>query len=287
MSGAPNNQQLFTRKGAAMLLGVGVLLGALLHALLAPDVPESSTSGSDCPPASTALPTTTGRPDQRRAQVGRPVQPSERDDVRLEELRDRVTALEIENDELQQTKLAGDPRRYGFSDEELELLARKCEVRADSAPMMITDELLDALGAKPEEREVIERVAAQFEQQEAERKRALLVEVGADVEAYDALDGIAREVYFHEQLPPVDPDEQGEVQRSIAEERAGLRPPPTDAELAQRSAFERYLRDHLSPGDRFATALARELGDERAEQLRVANGGWTGGGVTYSGCPGQ
>ena len=263
--------------------GVGIALGMLIHSQLVP--PCSECRASTHAPA-TPEPPIGANPPPNRDDRAKPT-PSPNSSPSADVLRGRVAALERENEALRERKLADDPRHYGFSDAELELLARNCEVRSDSVPLVITSTFLDSIEAKPEEREVIERVAAEFNEQEANRMRALLIEVGADMETYDDLEGLHQQLYYAQQFRPVDTEQQSELQRVIAEERAGLRTPPTESELAEEPPYVRFLRGRLSPGDRFADALADALGDERVEQLRTVNGGWSGGGARYSGCPGE
>lgn len=262
--------------------GFGVLTGLLICSALTPPCP-------DCQPCAVAATCSSGGETFRSPSQSheRPVSPGKRraDRSEIDSLRQQIAALEEENERLKELDLDTDARYYGFSAAELELLARNCEVRADQPPTVVTDSFIDAIKAQPEERVVIERVISEFHDLEAARKRALVVEVGADLDEYDSLDWLNREFFFVNQFSSDDPQRQREIQRMMAEEKAGLRMPPTHAELAGEELYVRFLRGLLSPGDRFAEALAHELGEARVHELRAAAGGWPGGRRRQTGCP--
>jgi hypothetical protein len=75
--------------------------------------------------------------------------------------------------------------------------------------------------------------------------------------------------------------EDMEVRRYIARERAELDPPRTVEEM---TAFEKFLRNHVSVGDTLEEELAQRLGPVRAYELRKKNGGWPGPRGSRRGC---
>jgi hypothetical protein len=62
--------------------------------------------------------------------------------------------------------------------------------------------------------------------------------------------------------------------RRMAEERAGLRPPPTADQLPSLPAGERFWRLWAGLGDRFEDFLGTAIGRDRAAALRKQRGGW-------------
>jgi hypothetical protein len=74
-----------------------------------------------------------------------------------------------------------------------------------------------------------------------------------------------------------------DIRKTIAEERAGLRTPPSDPD--EGSVYARYTRARFAAGDRFAALLEQELGDARADELRSAFDGWKGVRLREFECP--
>lgn len=75
-------------------------------------------------------------------------------------------------------------------------------------------------------------------------------------------------------------DEIVALRARVAQERAGLLPPPAPG--ARMTALERYLRAYFALGDASEAALAKRLGAERAAAIRGEH--WDSSG-TMSGCP--
>ena len=75
------------------------------------------------------------------------------------------------------------------------------------------------------------------------------------------------------------------VLRQIAEERAGLRLPPTSSQVATLSPGERFWRLWASVGDHYEELLARAVGKERARASRQATDGWSRKLVYPGECP--
>lgn len=70
------------------------------------------------------------------------------------------------------------------------------------------------------------------------------------------------------------------IRARVADERAGLRPPPAPG--AKMSALEKYVRGMLALGDTAEAALAKRLGPARAAAIRGQH--WDSFG-TWTGCP--
>lgn len=65
------------------------------------------------------------------------------------------------------------------------------------------------------------------------------------------------------------------VMRQIAEERAGLRAPPTPAELASLPPADRFWRLWVTMGDRYEELLGKAIGAPRARAMRESSDGWS------------
>lgn len=111
--------------------------------------------------------------------------------------------------------------------------------------------------------------AAQAHYEEFQRElRALYLELGGDPEIADdappeAIEAMVRDL--------ADEDALGRVVVQLAQERAGLAEPPGAGELPVEQRTVRLL---AGVGDRFEHHLSRELGPERARELRRVNDGW-------------
>lgn len=160
--------------------------------------------------------------------------------------------------------------------ETLQQMARCGAVRADIpgylddlAPPRNIDRLARLLGVEdPDEKERI-LAAAQAHYDEFNRDlRAIYVELGGDVDlAQDAPPEAVQSLV----LDFFDDDMMGTVARQIAQERAGLADPPDPTEW---SLEQRTMRLLSEVGNRFEHHLTRELGPERARELRRQNDGW-------------
>lgn len=193
---------------------------------------------------------------------------------------DEVAKLEAETELLAERVVTGELDYYGQTQAELEAMARHCDVRVDY-PTALSEQHVEDLGLGPDEKAAYERALKAYQEQEHRRYRELYAELHPEIEDVESLSpmevrkGLAREIR-RKQAPGDD-----EVQRHVAEERAGLRDAPDPAEL---STFNRYNRLRFSAGDRFAELLGEEIGDERAHELRSALGGWPGARTRQWGC---
>jgi hypothetical protein len=104
---------------------------------------------------------------------------------------------------------------------------------------------------------VIERLQPAYETE----LRALYTELTGDPgEALDPL------TLIMELIQKSTPAQISAAQKVVAEERAGLRPPPADPRSAP--IIERYFRIGITAGDDFARALTRELPSSRVREFR-------------------
>jgi hypothetical protein len=103
------------------------------------------------------------------------------------------------------------------------------------------------------------------------RLREIYLELGGDPTLAEDASPATLRSYVADQL---DKELLGEIQRRIAEERAGLREPPApDAPLPIE---ERFFRMHAGLGNEFESMVAAELGPARARALREVHDGWPG-----------
>jgi len=108
--------------------------------------------------------------------------------------------------------------------------------------------------------------------------REMYLELGGDETTAEDASGKTLESFIFDQL---DRELVGDIQRRIAEERAGLRQAPTD-----RSAMpleERVSRLMAESGNEFERLVGESLGEERARELRRKHDGWPGSTSVHSG----
>jgi hypothetical protein len=116
-------------------------------------------------------------------------------------------------------------------------------------------------------------------------------------EVFQELDGIYRELSGAAYRPPstiaqLRPKVEAlteavaaDVRRLLAEELAGLRPPPTPAQLRSRPPAERYWRLWAGLGDRYEKRAAEVFGSQAARDARVNAGGWKNRNMYMGQCP--
>jgi len=191
---------------------------------------------------------------------------------RIDELEAKVAASQIAEAAAPEAALG--VRYFGLSKEELVELARNCDVRTDT-PAPMSDELAADADLTDDEREAYNRAYERWQAAHYAAKAAIYEEAtGEKPDGPAAMMGIMVEFYT---------DADRDVDRHIAEERAGLREPPgPDAELG---IYERFKRLSEGRGDAFERELAKELGPDRARALRAINDGWPGGRQRHWGCP--
>lgn len=259
------------------LLAVGVAMAYELDWIARDDALRG------CPPVEAAkAPSTPARREPMFAGARPPRAPAD-DEAELDPtaLRDRIAALEAQNQILAERTVTGELSYFDFTQSELEAMARHCDVRTDY-PVRLGDQDAEDLGLEPAEREAWDRAIAKFAEQELEYYRAILREVAPDTPDLDALPLEQVRRQLTKRISRARADGDGDLQRHVAEERAGLRPAPEDP--ASLSAYNRYNRLRFNAGDRFAQILGDELGEDRAHELRSALGGWPGARTRQFGC---
>jgi hypothetical protein len=135
-----------------------------------------------------------------------------------------------------------------------------------------TDSFASDLGiTDPQEKAALQRAAEKQHENVGKTLREIYRELGGDEEFAATASPSTLEAYIKDQI---DEEALGNVQRRIAEERAGLREPP--AAGAELSIEERFWRMRAELGNEFENQLASGLGPERAHELRAAQDGWPG-----------
>jgi hypothetical protein len=216
----------------------------------------------------------------------------------------RLARLERENDALKKEMVGlkvraaeADALRdahgtYGLSQAELERMAERCELRWDSIPFRLgepprlAEEDIESFALSAAQTSRINELMAAENQMLVDAIRAAYVEViGDDLEAIQA---VAPGALLNEVEDKTPIGERRAIFKKLAEERARGAPPLLTPEaLAGVSPIERVLRVLTSSGDRLEAALAEELGQDTARQLRDTHGGF--GNVNHGsyGCPGE
>lgn len=262
------------------LLGATIALGTVAAYELGED-PEPNCDDEPATEASSE----TATPRRRDPLFAGAPHPAER---KAEEqalaMEDQVAALQVQNELLAERAVTGELGYYGQSQAELEAMARHCDVRMDY-PKPLSPEEIEDLGLEPAEQEAYQRAIARFSAQEGEHYRRILAELEPDNPELEAMSLADVRRRLTRVISKARAEGDDELQRHVAQERAGLREPPEDR--AQLSAFNRYHRLRFNAGDRFAELLGDELGDARVHELRAALNGWSGGRTRQVGCPGE
>lgn len=108
--------------------------------------------------------------------------------------------------------------------------------------------------------------------------REMYLELGGDEATAEDASGKTLESFIFDQL---DRELVGDIQRRIAEERAGLRQAPTDQSAMPLE--ERVSRLMAESGNEFERLVGDSLGEERARELRRKHDGWPGSTSVHSG----
>lgn len=130
----------------------------------------------------------------------------------------------------------------------------------------------------PKEVAALQAAADAHYDQFNDRLRKIFLELGGNAEMAQEASASTMESYIADQL---DRELMGDVQRRIAEERAGLREPPADP--AALSIEEQAFRLQAGLGNQFEAHVAEHLGAGRARELRRVNDGWPGSTSVHSG----
>ena len=175
-----------------------------------------------------------------------------------------------------ETKHPDPDRVFGLTREELQRLAANCEVRMEQPGAMPSD-LADELELTEAERDAYDEALAEVREQTEAARAEILQPLLGDRELESLTPAEQMQLLF---ASKTEGDE--DLMRRMAEERAGMRAPPSaDAEM---SPYERRERLNASAGDRMAEALAKRLGESRTLEIREARSGWPGGKTWYEGC---
>ncbi len=164
-------------------------------------------------------------------------------------------------------------RFVGVDKEELLDRAKRCQVRWDAPPSEWGDKEERSKrgeqqwGLVPAELEVFSRILREVNAHYESELRGLFARIKEDTEAARTMTLAQMEADLHKVV-----NGRGGLWKKLAEERAGLAPPPSD--LAALSPEERFARLVSERGDDFEKRLAAELGPMRAHELRAKNDGW-------------
>jgi hypothetical protein len=170
------------------------------------------------------------------------------------------------------------------SKEELLAWAKDCTVKIDFPPLMsprpfaLGDDAIKAVGLNDGEVATANAVLARLKTDWAGRVRGWYLEATGDTGGADALsvEAMAREL-----TDKAAPGEPAALQKRLAEERAGLVPPPAD--LSSASPFERFFRAFADLGNEAERMLAAAIGRQSAHGVRTHDGGWPAR-MSMSGC---
>jgi hypothetical protein len=166
---------------------------------------------------------------------------------------------------------------------ELVDMAKSCEIRVDlpggmfnrAAPTIRRD-----YGLNDEDARAAQRALSAMHDQTLKELREIYVLSTGDAEAAKWLSPSAM---LQELEDKTADGVQALARKRISAERAGLAPSPTD--LSQVPPGERFVRWFNGLPDALEATVAKELGPERAKELRDRFGGWQGSRWSRSGCP--
>jgi ferric-dicitrate binding protein FerR (iron transport regulator) len=167
--------------------------------------------------------------------------------------------------------------------EQLAEWAKSCKVRFDmppissSTPFKVTPAEAAEYGIADTDIDPINSVLAELHRQWTDRIRAIYLDVvgeGGDT-------SMSAQAMMQEIEDKSPPGERAAVQQRIAQERAGLVPPPAD--WSRASPIERMMRSLAAIGEESERAIAKAIGVERARELRWRDGGWPAK-MEMSGC---
>jgi RNA polymerase sigma-70 factor, ECF subfamily len=206
-------------------------------------------------------------------------------DRRVSELEARVASLEEElaiaraTVSLVEQNNPLSRRFFNLTDEEKRAMAKQCEIRTD-LPGPASEELARDIDLTDEELDAWNRAWARYDASTQRERVALWSELtGERISRVNQLEVSPHRL--EEIIAQTDPN----LIRRLAEERAGMRPRPTEAELETLSAADRWVRLDVEQGDEFERYLADEIGTDRARELRTATDGWSAGRMHRDGCP--
>lgn len=243
--------------------------------------PDGTTTLASATPTAGPQRTTSLAFDEKTATREQLIAHANVQQTELTKLRARVTELERITGRHHDNGAEDGRLWYDPSPERLQAWAQECHVRSDE-PGFDKWQPSQSLGKndrglEPGELSQYNAALTEVQQQWKQLVRALYIEAtgdtgGADTLSLDAMRGEIEEKGSS--------DEHNYVLQRIAQERAGLAPPPAD--LSKTSPFERLFRAYVKLGDQAEQALAKRIGPERAKAIR--GDGW-GSRSDWSGCP--
>ncbi len=173
------------------------------------------------------------------------------------------------------------------SPEELQQMAKKCEIRVDMPgnpfnrePPRVGARWREGYGLSGDDEKAVQRALNSMHADVLKNVRELYILVTGDSEAAKWL---SPQAMFQELEDKTAQDLQAVSRQRISAERAGLQPPPTD--LSAVPPGERFLRWFADLPDAFEQRLAKEVGPERARAMHDKFQGWSGSRWTMDGCP--
>lgn len=193
--------------------------------------------------------------------------------------RDQLAALNARIRALEQEREAGprvvkrgpgegdlDRKMHGFTAEEWEDMASRCEIRFDLPPLgvetrAIGKRALEEAGLNAEQGEQIAAVVKAVGDAHVKELRALYIEATGDTAGAETLNPHAMATEILQKS-----GDDGAARRRVGLERAGKLQPPADP--ATSPIAERYFRLVLHTGDLLESELAKIVGPEVAKQLR-------------------
>jgi hypothetical protein len=247
------------------LLGVGAALTvAALY--------ELGTLGSDPPPPEEPCCANTREraPEPTREPPDRPHPIAE---AEKEELVEAVEQANTREQLLAEQVATGEVRYTNLSQAELEAMARNCDVRTDY-PIKLEPADLEDLDLSRDEQAAYDRALTRFAEQENALYRELYREVAPKKVDVDKMSVAELRTALVRSLGRAKQPGDQDIRKLIAEERAGMRTPPSDP--ASGSVYARYTRARFAAGDRFGKLLEEELGADRTNELRSVFDGWKG-----------
>ena len=169
--------------------------------------------------------------------------------------------------------------------ETLREMARCATVKIDSLGFVDDPEppspgmIAERLGVTdPSEAKKLHAAAALQYEAYNDSLREMYLELGGDEATAEDASGKTLESFIFDQL---DRELVGDIQRRIAQERAGLRQPPLDG--SAMPIEERVSRLMADSGNEFERLVGDSLGEERARELRRKHDGWPGSTSVHSG----
>ncbi|MCR9162585.1 MAG: FecR domain-containing protein [Nannocystaceae bacterium] len=148
----------------------------------------------------------------------------------------------------------------------------------DNVEAPVPGEYSDRLGiSDPAESKKLDAAIAQQYEDYNGKLREIYLELGGDEETAEYASGSTLQSFIFDQL---DRETFGDIQRAIAEERAGLREPPQDP--TSMALEERVARMMAEDGNDFERLVGEQLGPERARELRRKHDGWPGSTSVHS-----